>query len=708
LDFRPPRKAGLTLGSALAVLAFAAVAVPMGQARAPSEANQSAASLLSTNNLSPDGLPSPGLTVEQKVKAHTLVKDGKLLYEMGKLTEAETKLKLALKVEPHNEAALYYLNLVSEAKFAKAAKGADTLPVPSPYARTNLLRTAPGRQAIISKLDRIRLDSVSFDGLPLGDVLRTLSEETRKRDPEKRGVNFIVAQDASSAYNTGYSFIPALETNRQSEPAPPPALPEVADTRIKISPALTNIRLADVLDAIVMMADRPIKYAIEDYAIVFSLRQHEANPLYVRTFKVDARAVLEGLQPREGQAERNRVELAARAARDHYVGGLAGVARATELERVPRALRDYFASLGVDLDPVKNPGKAIFFNDRQGMIIVRATMQDLDIIETAIQVLNLVPPQINIKARFVEVPEEEAKALSFDWYLGNVLMTNGTTGVQSGAPRSPNIPKGAANPVGVFSGAVRAGTNDPLLTSGLRNTSSPSPALTGILTEPQYQVVLRALQQRAGTDLVAQPEVTVISGRQAQCKAVDVRTIVEGIDPRALTPPGITSTNDADSSALATESMEFGPTLDVTPSVLPDGHTINLPLTASLLEFLGYEDNRTNLVTVYINGKQKQVSPPRPIVRIAQITSQANVWDGQTLVLGGLVSERVVMTKNSVPGLGDLPLVGRLFRSESKNAQKRKLLVFITPTIIDPAGNRVHSADEQPSSPNGIPARPPR
>ena len=118
---------------------------------------------------------------EEKVKASTLVQDGKLLYEMGKLDEADAKLKLALKQDPHNEAALYYLNLVSEAKYAQAAKQHDvtmrqdvraveqawakpgvkreSLPVPNPYARTNLVYTGQGRQTIISKLDRIRLDT---------------------------------------------------------------------------------------------------------------------------------------------------------------------------------------------------------------------------------------------------------------------------------------------------------------------------------------------------------------------------------------------------------------------------------------------------------------------------------------------------------------------------------------------------------------------
>ena len=60
--------------------------------------------------------------MEEKVRASTMVHDGKLLYEMDKLDEADAKLKLALKEDPHNEAALYYLNLVSEAKYVRAAK----------------------------------------------------------------------------------------------------------------------------------------------------------------------------------------------------------------------------------------------------------------------------------------------------------------------------------------------------------------------------------------------------------------------------------------------------------------------------------------------------------------------------------------------------------------------------------------------------------
>ena len=114
----------------------------------------------------------------------------------------------------------------------------------------------------------------------------------------------------------------------------------------------------------------------------------------------------------------------------------------------------------MDLDPLRNPGKAVFFNDRQGMLLVRATMQDLDIIEAAIQVLNIVPPQVNIKSKFVEISQDDTKALGFDWYLGNVLMNNGSiVGAGGTAPSLIGAPT-AANPLGTFPGNVAAGTSD--------------------------------------------------------------------------------------------------------------------------------------------------------------------------------------------------------------------------------------------------------
>ena len=102
-----------------------------------------------------------------------------------------------------------------------------------------------------------------------------------------------------------------------------------------------------------------------------------------------------------------------------------------------------------------------------------------------------------------------------------------------------------------------------------------------------------------------------------------------------------------------------------------------------------------------------QVPTVLPHFTVRQVVSTVNVWDGQTVVLGGLLSETVTTIKDQVPMLGDLPLVGRFFRSESKTTAKKNLLIFVTPMLIDPAGNRLHSEDEMPFAQTGFPAQQP-
>jgi general secretion pathway protein D len=71
-----------------------------------------------------------------------------------------------------------------------------------------------------------------------------------------------------------------------------------------------------------------------------------------------------------------------------------------------------------------------------------------------------------------------------------------------------------------------------------------------------------------------------------------------------------------------------------------------------------------------------------------------------------LLAEDVSTIKDQVPMLGDLPLVGRFFRSESKTTHKKNLLIFITPMLIDPAGNKLHTEDEMPFAQAAFPLQP--
>ena len=153
------------------------------------------------------------------------------------------------------------------------------------------------------------------------------------------------------------------------------------------------------------------------------------------------------------------------------------------------------------------------------------------------------------------------------------------------------------------------------------------------------------------------------------------------------------------------QQVEVGPVLDVVPCVLSDGYTINLTLIPSFTEFNGYDEPPTiPNVTQGLNVVQLPVVLPDFTVR--QVITTVNIWDNQTVVVGGLISAQVTSTKDKVPVLGDIPLMGRLFQSQSKNSVKKNLMIFVTATIVDPAGNRVHSDEELPFAQNAIPPQP--
>ena len=588
-----------------------------------------------------------------KTDAGTLVQDGKLLYEMGKLDDAENKLNQALVLDPDSPAAYYYLNLIQQAKFAREAAmhQVDTqkrmsqvekhwiLPKETghisessanvrefnSYATNTLVYTGPGRQSIIAKLNRIRLESVSYDGQPLSEVLRDLSRLAKDRDPERKGINFLVNPNPDQSGQAvaapagggvpgafGAPGAPAIDPATGLPAATPAAgagngeAVDVGAFIVKI-PNLTDVRLADVLDAIILVADHPIKYSVQDFAVVFSAKGAETPQLLSRVFKVDPNTFYSGLESvgastfgsvnnsgggssggggnsggggggggSSGQNNGGAVVGVVNAfsgagglrssgnnggggggggqqgggatanlgggaggaggggAANGGGGGLRNITTVNPASDVSVAARAFFTTLGVNLE--QPPGKSIFFNDRLGKLFVKATAEDLDTIERAIETLNEVAPQVHIKARFIEVQQDDSKALGFDWYLGQFNM-NGSGSIVGTGGSSPslNVPASAANPLGAFPGNTTAtlipgSASDQLLTGGLRNSAPALGTITGILTDPNFRMVIHALQQRSGFEALAEPEVTTTSGRQTQMRATQIITIETGVN----------------------------------------------------------------------------------------------------------------------------------------------------------------------------------
>jgi general secretion pathway protein D len=410
-------------------------------------------------------------------------------------------------------------------------------------------------------------------------------------------------------------------------------------------------------------------------------------------------------------------------------------------------VKEYFTAAGVDfgvtttqgqlgaIQGVQN-GKALFFNDRTGLLMVRASLEDLDIIKSAIETLNADPPQVSIEAKFTEITQDDSKALGFDWFLGNTLLNHGSIGASGGTAPSYQGNSTAANPSGIFPGpaiptgdpftpfigGIAPSASDGLLTSGLAgNDGIPAVAtVTGILTDPQFRVVIRALEQRSGADILSAPKVTTLSGRQAQVEVLDLVRVVTDVDLQQQGSGGGGGNNNNDNGGTGvvgstieytTQSLPFGPVLDVLPSVSADGYSIQMTLIPTITEFIGYDDPGLFVPQAQSVGGATVGIPltaqlPLPRFRLRQVTTSCNVWDGQTVMLGGLITDNISKVKDKVPVLGDLPFLGRLFRSESSTSAKRNLMIFVTPTIIDPAGNRVHTDEEMPFARVSVPVQP--
>ena len=155
-----------------------------------------------------------------------------------------------------------------------------------------------------------------------------------------------------------------------------------------------------------------------------------------------------------------------------------------------------------------------------------------------------------------------------------------------------------------------------------------------------------------------------------------------------------------------TQPIETGPILDVVPYVLSDGYTINLALIPSLTDFNGYDTAPTIPGVSGSVNNVVQLPTILPNFTVRQVVTTVNVWDNQTVVIGGLISSQVQSTKDKVPIIGDVPMFGRLFQSASKNTIKKNLMIFVTATIVDPAGIRVHSDEELPFAQSSLPPQP--
>ncbi len=204
-------------------------------------------------------------------------------------------------------------------------------------------------------------------------------------------------------------------------------------------------------------------------------------------------------------------------------------------------------------------------------------------------------------------------------------------------------------------------------------------------------IAIQALMRKTSSDLMSAPKITVLSGKRASIVVAQELRYPESYGDIESTVSSSNSGGSAISITAGTPqdfvTRNVGVEMSVTPNVENDD-TISLILEPRVTEFEGFVEYGGP--SIALAGGTSALVPAgfyQPIFSTREISTEVTVFDGATIVMGGLTREDVKSVSDKVPFLGDMPGIGRLFRSEGETRMKRNLLIFITANLVSPGGS---------------------
>ena len=274
-------------------------------------------------------------------------------------------------------------------------------------------------------------------------------------------------------------------------------------------------------------------------------------------------------------------------------------------------------------------GSAIV-DERTNTIILTDIGNKIDEFKRLLARIDIPVKQVLIEARIVKAESDFRKELGASWGLAG------------------------SDQVDFSLGNSTSGTLEGILATDL-GISDPAAAfsLSYLSNNLLIDLELSALESGGFGEIVSQPKVLTADKKKASIKS--------GVE---IPYQAVTNNGDASGAVVETQFKEAVLQLEVTPQITPDNRVI--------MDILVKQDS---IGSFTVNGE--------PAINVTEITTQALVGNGQTLVLGGIFQSEELTGDQKVPILGDLPFVGNLFKKQMRTRDKREILIFITPKIID-------------------------
>ena len=292
-------------------------------------------------------------------------------------------------------------------------------------------------------------------------------------------------------------------------------------------------------------------------------------------------------------------------------------------------------------------GVSIIADSSQNALVVKAEPQLMREIESAIQQLDIRRQQVLIEAAIVEVAGDDADQLGVQWALGDISSGIGLINFTNAGASLSSLAAGAMAGGTALASAAGSLLGSSLVLGDYQEGSNGSRKLYGAL--------IQALKRNTNSNLLSTPSIVTMDNEEAY--------IVVGQNVPFVT--GSVSTSGGTANPYTSiERKDVGVTLKVIPHI-GEGGSIRLEVEQ---EVSAVQESR---------GQAQDLVTNKRAIKTSVLADH-----GQTVVLGGLISDDRTHSRQAVPGLGALPGIGRLFRAESKSNVKRNLLVFIHPTIV--------------------------
>jgi general secretion pathway protein D len=642
-------------------------------------------------------------TPETGFELRALITRGRSQYLAGEPSAAAQTFARVLELDPGNSEAGNFMARIARDSVDRNVDRTQTSAqllneVARAWQRPGVFQEPPpgaatdnGPSPLVEKLNQIVLPEVNFSGMELGRVMTFLGVASTEYDTSgttPKGVN-IVLLDPSGA-----------------------------------NPVVNNITLRNLsLKRVLDLVTQAVGYQYEVQADAVIVRSGgEQTTLDTQFFPVSRSTVL--------RMTGRGADATFASANDPVANSLAGGARtgvsgAPSVEGEGQAIRNFLQLAGVNFESTE--GSTLAFDGSQ--LIVTQTGRNLERIRNILARYSDVR-QVEIEAKFMEVQDGALEELGVNWTIGkkatqhsgasatNYVTSNRSLAAAFNSNASSTqgaIVRPSVDPVQTTTTDADGNTtteittpgsaalnipiiNNPPLIPGTNNLglgANPLAAVTGILGEFNVNAVIRALSQRSGTELLSAPKLTVLSGNPATITVAQELRYPQSYG-QVQSQVGTGSASGGGSAGVtitAGTPQEFtvrnvGVELKVTPTVEEDDYSISLDLNPKVTEFEGFVEYGGQSVAV--SGSTTVTVPSgfyQPIFAVRELTTKVTIWDGATLVMGGLTREDTRKTNDKVPVIGNLPVLGRLFRSNGESAQKRNLLIFVTANLVSPGGS---------------------